>query len=106
MKYRETYAYIAYNPNNYFPVENMEEELSKKVLSPEEILLKKEKFSIISEEAKFVMKIIMNTPSELTSILKTSTGKITERTIKNTLRRLKWHRAKIEKTIKELKNLR
>jgi hypothetical protein len=77
-------AIVAFNPNSYVPHDQPEmEELLVDTVTPEEILERKEKeetrnnaFESMSDEAKQIIDIIINSPQELASVFLTPSGRM------------------------------
>lgn len=67
--------------------------------SPLETVLKRERFTCLSEEAKQVVDIILSSPIEILNTF----GRITKQSIRNYLRGLEWSWKKIGNTEQELK---
>jgi len=88
-------------------VEHDEEEgliiLKSETLTPEKILIRKQSFNSLSEEAKEVIQLILNSPSEILDLLKTPKQKrITKVKIRKYLI-TSWHSSFItDLTIQEL----
>jgi hypothetical protein len=65
----------------YDTVEGYEEDSLMSVLpthfpSPEEVLIRRETFSTLSDEAKEIIRLILNAPAEVAEQLKTPKGKV------------------------------
>ncbi len=73
--------------------------------NPEKILLKKDAFDSLSDEAKYLLRIILDAPQELIEVLYTQKYKKTSkaRIKKFLLKRLHWNRLKVNKAFREIK---
>lgn len=91
-------AIYASNPNNYQPIlygdpEDLPNEFGvnppSKDPTPEEVITKKDQLEKLSEEARWVITLCINTPAELVELIATPLGKITQRTLRTFLMK-KW----------------
>ena len=90
-------AIYASNPNNYQPIlygdpDDTDEPGINPVSkdpTPEEMIVKKDQLEKLSEEARFVITLCINTPAELVELITTPLGKITRRTLRTFLTK-KW----------------
>ena len=74
-------------------------------LSPEEILLKKESYNRLSEEAKYVIGICLNTPAELLDLITTPVyRKISKEKLTKYFRKM-WNQKKVNRVFREIQNL-
>jgi len=73
--------------------------------NPEKILLKKDAFDSLSDEAKYLLRIILDAPQELIEVLYTQKYKKTSkaRIKKFLLKCLHWNRLKVNKAFREIK---
>lgn len=69
-------------------------------LDPEKLLIKKESLLSLSEEAKQVIEMLINSPVETIKALSSPTGLLTKRSVKLGLQKL-WHSKFIAKKVTE-----
>ena len=93
-------ALIAYNPNNYVPVDKVS---LPHFEVPEKAYYRKELVSALTADAKFLIRLILNTPDDLVSILFQDNGDVRKTVITDILKFRGWRPSKIKAVQKELK---
>ena len=95
-------AWEVYNGRGIVHIDDTEEDLHlpSYAIDPERALLKKEAVSILSNEAKEVIEMIVNSPVETIRALSTPTGLLTKRSIQLGLQNI-WHSKFIAKKVIE-----
>ena len=101
-------AIIAWDPSNYISLENnldvLQSETELKYMStPEQIFLRKESVLALSDDAKNLLKFVLDVPDDLIRCVTGKRGEISKEKLVIFLRVIGWTPSKINKTFKELK---
>ncbi len=96
-------AVNAFCESNYIPLNLAENEILC-YNNPEMIYEKKDSFNHLSAEAKEVIKIVLNAPTELSELFSTNGERVSKDNLKQYLRRTKrWKHRVIDEVFKEIK---
>ena len=94
-------ALIAYNPNNYIPVDKV---ILPHFEVPEKAYYRKELVEALTSDAKFLIRLILNTPDDLLSTLFKDNGDVRRTVLTDILKFRGWRPKKIEKVQHEVKD--
>lgn len=85
-------------------IDHSEVDIESKDMNAEDKLIKLQKYNSLSQEAKEVVSLVINTPAEILGLITTPNGKKTKKLIINFLHK-KWSKFIVEKVIDELTKL-
>lgn len=93
-------ALTAYNPNNYIPVEKI---VIPHFEVPEKAYYRKELVHALTKDAKFLLRLVLDTPDEFLSLLFKDNGEVRTTVLSDMLKHRGWRPKKIEQIRKEVK---
>lgn len=93
-------ALIAYNPNNYIPVEKV---VLPHFEVPEKAYYRKELVTALTDDAKFLIRLVLNTPDDLLSTLFQDNGDVRRTVLTDMLKFRGWRPKKIKEVQTEVK---
>jgi hypothetical protein len=93
-------ALIAYNPNNYVPIDKV---VLPHFELPEKAYYRKELVESLTKDAKFLIRLILNTPDELLSTLFQDNGDVRKTVVVDILKFRGWRPKKIKEVESEIK---
>lgn len=101
-------AIIAWDPSNYISLENNIDTLQSETellmfATPEQIFIRKESVLALSDDAKNLIKFVLDTPDDMLEFITGHRGEISRERLVIFLRAIGWNHTKIQKTFKELK---
>lgn len=98
-------AIIAWDPSNYIFENNLDvlqsETELKYMSTPEQIFLRKESVLALSDDAKNLLKFVLDVPDDLIHCITGKRGEISKEKLVIFLRVIGWTPSKINKTFKE-----
>jgi len=102
MAYKEDLlaALVAYNPNNYVPIDDI---VIPHFDAPEKAYYRKELVESLTADAKFLMRLILNTPDDLITTLFKDNGDVRRTVLTDILKFRGWRPKQIEKVEHEIK---
>lgn len=93
-------ALIAYNPSNYIPVDKV---VIPHFDVPEKAYYRKELVAALTADAKFLLRLIINTPDDLISTLFQENGEVRRTVLIDILKFRGWKPSKIKKVQLEIR---
>jgi hypothetical protein len=93
-------ALVAYNPNNYVPIDKV---VLPHFEVPERAYYKKELVAALTSDAKFLIRLILNTPDDLISTLFQDNGDVRRTVLTDILKLRGWRPSKIKEVQGEVK---
>ena len=93
-------ALTAYNPNNYIPVDKI---TIPHFEVPEKAYYRKELVQALTNDAKFLLRLVLDTPDDFLSLLFKDNGEIRTTVLTDMLKHRGWRPKKIEEIRKEVK---
>jgi hypothetical protein len=94
-------ALIAYNPHNYVPFDKV---VLPHFEVPEKAYYRKELVNSLTADAKFLLRLVLNTPDELISTLFQDNGDIRTTVLTDMLKFRGWRPRKIKEVHAEIKS--
>lgn len=94
-------ALIAYNPKNYVPVDKV---ILPHFEVPEKAYYRKELVNSLTSDAKFLLRLVLNTPDEFISLLFKDNGDVRTTVLTDMLKFQGWRPKKIKEVHLEVKD--